>query len=197
MVTSRREPGVRYAGGSACVVYGSDTIYDRNDVLLRPVLAVPCTTRIAGLSITVSYAAGPRARPVACDHHGEFVAHDVGRAPDAGTAGPPHARPHKEIPEALALHQDGGLVLAVRGVGRHERLRSVFPFTAFFMRLGVKRGPKPAAHPLRSRLGELATQDWRFVSPPQVRQLQSEIDAGGFSPARRTPRECPPISHRT
>jgi len=53
MVTSRREPGVRYAGGSACVVYGSDTIYDRNDVLLRPVLAVPCTTRIAGLAITV------------------------------------------------------------------------------------------------------------------------------------------------
>ncbi len=43
-------------------MYGSDTIYDRNDVLLRPVLAVPCATRIAGLAITVSYAAGPGRR---------------------------------------------------------------------------------------------------------------------------------------
>jgi len=65
---------------------------------------------------------------VARDHFGEFVefvAHGIGRAPDAGTTGPPHACPHEEVPETLALSQDGGLVLAGGGVGRQERLRSV------------------------------------------------------------------------
>jgi len=71
--------------------------------------------------------------PVAGDDHSEFVqfvAHGFGRAPDAGTAGPPHAGPDEEVSESLALGQDGGLILSGRELdgmnGSGVSLRSLF-----------------------------------------------------------------------
>jgi len=85
--------------------------------------------------------------PVAGDHHGEFVefvAHGIGRAPNAGAAGPPRTGSGEDVREAFALGQDRELILAGRRIGRRERPRRMSTFTVCSHLLGVKRG-RPVA----------------------------------------------------